>query len=68
MTHYAVIWMFANYYNSHATTTKQLALIVTAGVIVLIAMAYLFMVVYDAPVRRYLTQKRKSALVALKNK
>jgi hypothetical protein len=59
MTHYAVIWMFMNYYNTHKPGTQQLALIVTTGVILLTGFAYVAMVVYDIPVRRYLTSKRR---------
>lgn len=58
MTHYAVIWIFENYYNSHKVGTRQLALIVTTGVILLTGFAYLVMVFYDTPLRRYLTSKR----------
>lgn len=58
MTHYAAIWIFMNYYNTHKPGTQQLALIVTAGVILLTGIAYVAMVVYDIPIRRYLTSKR----------
>lgn len=59
MTHFAVIWMFANYYNAHKPGTLQLALIVTIGTALLIGVAYVAMVVYDIPIRRYLTSKRR---------
>ncbi|MBB5396452.1 acyltransferase [Mucilaginibacter sp. AK015] len=62
MTHYAVIWMFGNYYSSHKPGTSQLALIIIAGIIVLVGVAWLVMVFYDTPVRRYLTERRKRAL------
>ncbi|WPU94250.1 acyltransferase [Mucilaginibacter sabulilitoris] len=62
MTHYAVIWAFLNYYTSHKPATPQLALIIIIGVILLIGVAYLFMVFYDIPVRKYLTNKRKQEL------
>ena len=60
MTHYAVIWMFMNYFNSHKVGTTQLSFIITTGVILLIGVAYLMMTVYDNPIRKYLTAKRKS--------
>ena len=60
MTHFAVIWMFSNYYRAHRPGTMQLALIVTIGVILLIGVAYVAMVAYDIPVRRYLTSKRRA--------
>lgn len=61
MTHYAVIWIFLNYYTSHKPGTGQLSLIILTGTVLLIGIAYLVMVVYDIPVRRYLTNKRKQA-------
>ena len=62
MTHYAFIWMFLNYYTANKPATSQLALIITGGLIVLVAFAWLVMVVYDIPLRKYLTGKRKQAL------
>ncbi|WP_428328150.1 acyltransferase family protein [Mucilaginibacter sp.] len=62
MTHYAAIWMFSNYYISHKPAGSQLFFIVTSGVILLVGLAYLAMVLYDIPVRRYLTAKRKQGL------
>lgn len=60
MTHYAALWMFNNYINSHQPVTKkQLTLIIAVSIIALIGIAYLFMVMYDTPVRRYLAKKRK---------
>lgn len=57
MTHYAVLWMFGNYYTSHKPGTMQLTFIIIAGIILLIGFAYLAMVVYDIPVRKYLSDK-----------
>ncbi|HMG08706.1 MAG TPA: hypothetical protein VK609_09365, partial [Mucilaginibacter sp.] len=62
MTHYAVIWMFGNYYSSHKPGTTPLSFIILSAVILLIGFAYLVMVIYDIPVRRYLTNKRKQGL------
>jgi peptidoglycan/LPS O-acetylase OafA/YrhL len=62
MTHYAVIWAFGNYYNSHKPGTTQLALIIISSVIALVGFAYLMMTIYDIPVRRYLSNKRKQGL------
>ena len=59
MTHYAALWMFGNYYTSHKPGTMQLALIITAGTILVVAASYLVMVVYDIPIRKYLSDKRK---------
>lgn len=59
MTHYAVIWMWMNYYISHKPPTMQFAAIVIVGMILLTGFAYLVMVFYDTPVRRYLNSRRK---------
>lgn len=59
MTHYAVIWMFLNYYSSHSVSTMQLVLIITMGTILLIGISYLMMRLYDLPIRKYLNDKRK---------
>ena len=59
MTHYAAIWMFGNYLTSHKVGTKQLFFTITTGTILLVGIAYLIMVVYDIPIRKYLTEKRK---------
>jgi peptidoglycan/LPS O-acetylase OafA/YrhL len=60
MTHYAALWMFGNYYLSQKPGTLQLTSIVIIGSIVLVGFAYLVMVWYDIPVRKYLTDKRKN--------
>jgi peptidoglycan/LPS O-acetylase OafA/YrhL len=62
MTHYAAIWAFSNYYNSHKPGTAQLSFIIPTGIILLVGIAYLAMVIYDIPVRRYLSSKRKQTL------
>lgn len=62
MTHYAVLWMFGNYYASHRPGAMQLALIVISCIILLVGAAYLVMVIYDIPVRKYLSDKRNERL------
>ncbi len=59
MTHYAVIWIFLHYYTRYQPDTGKLAWIICCAVPVLIGFAWLAMVLYDNPVRRYLTNKRK---------
>jgi peptidoglycan/LPS O-acetylase OafA/YrhL len=59
MTHYAVLWMFGNYYMANTPGNLQLTLIIIAGLILLVGFAYLVMVVYDIPVRKYLSDKRR---------
>lgn len=60
MTHYAVMWMFGNYYAAHHPGTGKLTLIIIVGLIVLSLFAYLVMLVYDTPVRKYLSRKREA--------
>jgi peptidoglycan/LPS O-acetylase OafA/YrhL len=67
MTHYAVLWMFGNYYLSHKPGTMQLAVIIIAGLILLVGAAYLVMVIYDFPVRKYLSNKRNEWLAKQKS-
>jgi peptidoglycan/LPS O-acetylase OafA/YrhL len=59
MTHYAGIWVFGNYVISHKPPTGQIVFIVIGGLMLLVGMAYLAMVAYDIPVRRYLDSKRQ---------
>ncbi|HEY9258980.1 acyltransferase [Chitinophaga sp.] len=59
MTHYVAMWIFANYYTSHKPGTTELSLVIIGGTILLIGFAYLVMVLYDIPVRKYLTARRK---------
>ncbi len=61
MTHYAVIWIFGNYFRTYKPGTARLALIVISGVLVLVGFAYLVMVLYDTPVRKFLSSKRRAA-------
>ena len=59
MTHYAVIWMWGSYYASRKPEGAQFAEIVTCGVCVMVGVAWVVMVGYDVPVRRWLTAKRR---------
>jgi len=67
MTHYAVLWMFGNYYGSHKVSTTQLSFIIITSLILLVGVAYLVMVIYDMPVRKYLNDRHKKMLVETKN-
>lgn len=57
MTHYAAIWVFGNYFITKKPPAGELAYIIPAGIILLVVFAYLVMVFYDIPVRRYLAKK-----------
>jgi peptidoglycan/LPS O-acetylase OafA/YrhL len=60
MTHYAVIWSFGLYYDRHKPDMTHVAMIVSAGVLILISFAYLVMTFYDIPLRRYLSSRARS--------
>ncbi len=66
MTHYAVLWMFGNYYTSRQPGAMQLTFIIVSGVILLVGVAYLVMVWFDIPVRKYLTDRRRAGLARRK--
>ena len=57
MTHYSVIWMFSNYYNSHKPDAAQLAVIIIISALLLVGVAWLVMTFYDIPVRKYLNKR-----------
>jgi peptidoglycan/LPS O-acetylase OafA/YrhL len=58
MTHYIVIWMFANYYMTYKPGTTELFYIITIGTIVTVIIAYVVTVLYDIPTRKYLNARR----------
>ena len=62
MTHYAAIWVFANYLNTYKPASAQLSFIIISGLVLLVGFAYLAMVLYDIPVRKYLSNKRKQGI------
>lgn len=61
MTHYVAIWIFLSYYSRHKVDHTQLAAIICIGTVLLIGLSWLVMVIYDIPVRKYLSSKRKVA-------
>ncbi len=63
MTHYAVLWMFGNYFAAYKPATVQLALIIVTAEVLLVGAAWLVMVFYDIPVRTYLSNNRPANLV-----
>ncbi|MBB1285079.1 acyltransferase [Flavisolibacter sp. BT320] len=63
MTHYAAIWIFGNYFTTQKPASGELTLVIVGGVIFLVLVAYLAMVLYDIPVRKYLGRKRRQGLL-----
>ena len=59
MTHYTVMFAFLHYYQQNKPDMATVSWIVICGLIVLMAFAYLVMVFYDTPVRKYLSGKGK---------
>ena len=57
MTHYSAIWIFGNYYTNEKPPMTALPYIISLGTIFLVAIAYVAMVGYDTPLRRYLREK-----------
>lgn len=60
MTHYAFIWIFGNYFTNKKPSPVELTYIVIIGVVLLVFFAYLVMLLYDIPVRKWLAKKRNS--------
>lgn len=61
MTHYMAIWIFANYYNTYKPEGLKLALVISCGITALVSLAYLTMILFDIPIRKYLSKKRIKA-------
>lgn len=61
MTHYAGIWIFGNYLTNNKPALSQLPGIIIGGTIFLFLFAYLAMLVYDIPLRRYLETRKLGA-------
>jgi peptidoglycan/LPS O-acetylase OafA/YrhL len=57
MTHYAAIWLFGHYYTRYKPDTTELWLIASLGTALLVGIAYVVLVLYDTPVRKYLSSK-----------
>lgn len=66
MTHYAVLWMFGNYYTNQKPDTIELTFIVVIATILLVGFAYLVMTFYDIPLRKLLNDKWKEKLAKQK--
>src|SRR6185437_9478577 len=56
MTHYWLIWIFGDYYNSRHPAGRELLLIVAAALGVQLVVAYAVMKLYDSPIRRALSK------------
>jgi peptidoglycan/LPS O-acetylase OafA/YrhL len=54
MTHYSVIWIWGDFAEKHKLAARGMAPEVTCGVAIMVAFAWLVMVVYDKPIRAYL--------------
>jgi peptidoglycan/LPS O-acetylase OafA/YrhL len=61
MTHYVVMFAFANYLGKYKPDTAHVTWIVIIGLVVLIGFAWLVMTLFDIPVRKYLTKLRNNS-------
>lgn len=59
MTHYAIMWIFGNYFMNYDPDSRTLLWIIVLGTIGCVLFAWLVMKFYDIPVRRYLTNLSK---------
>ncbi|MDD4424385.1 MAG: acyltransferase family protein, partial [Mariniphaga sp.] len=57
MTHITTVWIFGNYYNLHKPAGIKLTLIISGLIIFNMVTAYLAMLWFDEPVRKWLKQK-----------
>lgn len=57
MIHYPFIWLFMSYVEKIKPAMAQMGMIMIAGVILLIALAYFTLMFLDIPIRRYLKNK-----------
>ncbi|BAU55724.1 acyltransferase family protein [Mucilaginibacter gotjawali] len=62
MTHYAAMFMFNNYLITHKPSAGWLFLIIPTGMLVLVLISWGIMVLYDIPLRQYLTRLHKQHL------
>ncbi|MFB9864296.1 acyltransferase [Rufibacter immobilis] len=60
MTHYAIMWIFGNYYTNYKPGSTELFFIVSIGTILLVGAAYIVMKVYDIPVRKFLRRRLRT--------
>jgi antibiotic biosynthesis monooxygenase (ABM) superfamily enzyme len=67
MTHYAGIWIFGNYFLSTSPDSQELTLVIIIGTVLMVLFAYLIMVYYDIPLRKYLTTRWKNRQIRKKN-
>lgn len=64
MTHITTVWIFGDYYNKYQPTGMKLVLIVAALSVINLLFAYIVMRWIDAPVRKWLMNKRKKRLTS----
>lgn len=65
MTHYAVIWIWADFSGKQRLAGARLGLWVVAGVVAMVLLSYLVMEFYDKPFRKWL--RARGSLIAQKN-
>lgn len=64
MTHIVIVWIFNSYYLRYNPTGIQLYAIITGCALFSILFAYLIMIFYDEPIRKWLTAQMKAKQIA----
>lgn len=59
MTHYAFLWIFGHYLTTQKPSGNELSYVIIGGIVFLILFAYGIMVLFDIPVRKYLSKYRQ---------
>lgn len=59
MTHYFAIWIFASYLTKYKPSIAEQYCVAALCTILLVGLAYLALKFYDAPIRKYLSSKRR---------
>ncbi len=59
MSHYAVLWIFGNWFLANQSS-ELIPWVIGGATVVLVAFAWLVMVLYDIPIRNYLARKRRA--------
>lgn len=59
MSHYAIMWIYGNYFMLHNPDNKTLLWIIVLGTVGCVAFSWIVMKFYDIPVRKYFTKLSK---------
>ncbi|GAO41650.1 putative acyltransferase [Flavihumibacter petaseus NBRC 106054] len=63
MTHYAAIWLFADYLNSRHPGTIEVVIVTTVFTLLLILFSWVVLKWFDQPIRKWLSDRQRSKQV-----